>query len=253
MGRIKYNTIKNPSSMRKLALGAWKKPSDPSVFVQIELNISKLDIESKYFKPLFIKLISKVLHECPELNRILIRNKFRKRKDNRIFIPTLLKNKRNLDLSGITINNAYTYHINELKEIWDIEITKLRSNQNKPINRSRFIYQMMPNILVKPITKLISFLHYTLNIPLSIVGLPDDPFGAITVTFLDKFNIKYAHVPIYGFSRSGVLLSMGMPFKENNKRIVPITCTFDHRYFDGYEALKAYKKLIYYCNNPNLI
>ena len=253
MGKIKYTSIKNISSMRKLALGAWANPTDPSVNVEFELEVTELNVSQKEFKPLFIKIISKVMNDHPELNRILIRRKFRQRLDNRIFIPTVIRNKHNFDLSGIYIDNAYSKKKDALENEWNQKISELRTGKNKKINRARKIYQLMPSIGLRLITKLISFLHYTLNIPISLIGLPDDPFGAITVTFLDKFNIKHAHVPIYAFSRSSVTLSVGKSFKISGKDFLPLTCTFDHRYFDGMEGAKAYKTLEMYCKNPSLI
>ncbi len=253
MGKIKYKNINNISSMRKLALGAWSNPSDPSVNVEFELDVTKLNANQKEFKPLFIKIISKVMNEHPELNRILIRRKFRQRLDNRIFIPAVIRSKNNFDLSGIYIDHAYSKNNDVLESEWNQKISELRTGKNKKINRARKIYQLIPSIWLRVITKLISFFHYTLNIPISLIGLPDDPFGAITITFLDKFNIKYAHVPIYAFSRSSVTLSVGKSFKVLDKEFLPLTCTFDHRYFDGMEGAKAYKKLQMYCNNPSLI
>jgi pyruvate/2-oxoglutarate dehydrogenase complex dihydrolipoamide acyltransferase (E2) component len=73
----------------------------------------------------------------------------------------------------------------------------------------------------------------------------------MTVTFLDRFDIKYAHVPIYAFSRSAITISVGTPYMVDDCKKLPITCTFDHRYFDGMEGLKGLKRLRYYCNNPN--
>ena len=164
--------------------------------------MTRLKTNAKQFRPIFVKIISKVLNEQPEINRVLIRNKFRQRLDNRIFIPTVLRNKGSYDLSGISIDNAYKLTNNELQKNWDKKISDLRAGKNKPIQRAITLYRWMPRLLIKAITKIVAFFHYTLNIPISIFGLPDDPFGAVTITFLDRFNIKYAHVPIYAFSRS---------------------------------------------------
>ena len=253
MGKIKYKSIKNISSMRKLALGAWGDPTDPSVNVELELDITRLNVDQKEFKPLFIKIISKVMNDHPELNRILIRKKFRQRLDNRIFIPTVIKSLKSYDLSGISIDDAFKKNNSELEHEWKQKIANLRTGKNKEINRARKIYHWMPSIFLKQITKLLSFCHYSLNIPISFLGLPDDPFGAVTITFLDKFNIKYAHVPIYAFSRSAITISVGRSYNDKDLRILPLTCTFDHRYFDGMEGGKAYKSLEKYCKNPELI
>ena len=42
MGSVQFKTIKGGSSMRKLALGAWSNPTDPSVNVQVDFDVTKL-------------------------------------------------------------------------------------------------------------------------------------------------------------------------------------------------------------------
>lgn len=237
--------------MRKLAIGAWGSPSDPSTNVQFDIDITKLD--KTHLKPHLIKILSKILNEHSDINRILIRRKFRKRLDNRIFIPTVIRNKKFYDLSGIHIDDAYKYKLNELQEIWNEKINALRSGKNKEIKRVIKIYKLLPRFLVKIVTKMLSFIHYSCNIPISIFGLPNDPFGPITVTFLDKFNVRYANVPIYAFSRATMTVSVGKNYIENNRTLLPLSCTFDHRYFDGMEGYKALKKIRYYCSNPEKI
>ena len=94
------------------------------------------------------------------------------------------------------------------------------------------------------------FIHYTLNIPLSWVGLPDDSFGSMTITFLDAFDVRYVHVPIFPFSRYPVIISVGKEYQSGDDYILPMCCTVDHRYFDGFEGGKALKRLRYYFNHP---
>ena len=75
----------------------------------------------------------------------------------------------------------------------------------------------------------------------------------MTITYLDKYDIRYAKIPIFPFSRSPITLAIGKTYCENEKTFAPISCTFDHRYFDGHETNKAYKKLKYYLNNPEKV
>ena len=84
-------------------------------------------------------------------------------------------------------------------------------------------------------------------------GLPNDPFGSLTLTFLDKFDIKHAHIPIYSFSKSPLTIAIGASYKNNEKTLLPVTVTFDHRHFDGYEGHRAYKKLTQWLKQPSQI
>ena len=130
MKTIPYQNIQ-VSSMRKLALGAWKKPDDPSVNVQMDLDISTLmnTISKDQLKGALIKLFSIVLHEVPELNMVCIRGKLRQRLNNRIFIPTLIRDQRKIDLSGISIDNAYNLSLAAIKKEATNNISNLRSGK----------------------------------------------------------------------------------------------------------------------------
>ncbi len=242
--------------MRKLALGAWGNPNDPTANVQLDLDITKLlqHLESTpeiKLKHAIIKILAKILHEVPELNTILIRNKFRKRLNNRLFIPTIFRDKNDIDLNGIFIDDAHRLSLKNLRKVWDKKISALRSGNDRPTKRVVRVFKALPDVLCKPLIKCIDFIQYTCNISLNRVGLPTDPFGSMTVTFLDKFNIRYANIPLYSFSRSAITVAVGKVYKDDEKRLLPLTCTFDHRCFDGFEGGLAVKKFNYYLQNPH--
>ena len=74
----------------------------------------------------------------------------------------------------------------------------------------------------------------------------------MTVTFLDKFNVRYANIPIYSFSRSSISAAIKI-YNNNGQKICPVTWTFDHRCFDGFEGGLGLKRIHYYLNNPDQI
>ncbi|MEK9726499.1 MAG: 2-oxo acid dehydrogenase subunit E2 [Candidatus Margulisiibacteriota bacterium] len=258
MKTIPFKKIKNISSMRKLALGTWRTPTDPSVNVQLDLNISELKNVfganfNRYLKVYIVKVMSKVLDEIPEINTILIRGKFRQRTNNRLFIPTMFRHNHQVDLNGIYIDNAHLLSLDDLKKVWNEKISDLRSGNNKPTRRVIYLFKLLPSFLLKPVIQIIDFIQYTCNISLRYFGLPSDPFGSMTITFLDKFDVKYAAIPIFSFSRSAITLAIGKPYVDNVEFLLPVTCTFDHRCFDGYEGAKAYQKIKKYFKSPELI
>ena len=256
MVSVPYKTLKNVSSMRKLAYGVWRKPTDPSVNVQMDIDITQLAnlLENQlnsHLKYYFVKMCSKILYEIPELNTFLLRGKFRQRMNNRIFIPTIFRFKSQIDLNGIHLDDAHKFSINELKEVWGNNIKELRAGKSHSTNRAVKIFKWLPSILCRPIVKLIDFIQYSCNISLKFFGLPEDPFGSMTITFLDKFGIKYADIPIFSFSRSAITIAVGKYYKQDGKYFLPITSTFDHRCFDGFEGNKAYKRMRSLMSNPN--
>ena len=258
MSTIPFKPLTTKSSMRKLALGAWGRPTDPSVNVQLDMDITETNIFLKNnpdidLKHIIIKVFSQLIVDIPELNTVLIRNKLRQRSNNRIFIPTIFRHKRTLDLSGVSIDDAYSKSLNELSTELTKQVFDLRTLKNAPIRRTIKIFKKLPDRLCKPIIKLLDFIQYTLNISLQNFGLPSDPFGSLTITFLDKYNIRYADIPIYPFSRSPITICIGKQYTTNETDYLPMVATFDHRHFDGYEGHKAIKRLQYLLNHPSVL
>lgn len=244
--------------MRKLALGAWGSPTDPSVNVQVDLDVTRLvehlkQIPGTSLKQAMIKIFSSVLNDIPELNTVIIRNKFRRRLNNRIFIPTVFRNNQQIDLNGICIDNAHGMTLSELNACWVEKISNLRLGKDRPTQRVVSIFKRVPDPLCKPIIRCIDFIQYTCNISLKNVGLPNDPFGSMTVTFLDKLNVRYANIPIYSFSRSAITAAIGEMYDDEKKKKLPITWTFDHRCFDGFEGGLGLKRIHYYLKNPHVL
>jgi pyruvate/2-oxoglutarate dehydrogenase complex dihydrolipoamide acyltransferase (E2) component len=246
MGTIPYRNI-SVSSMRKLATGAWDSPKDPSVCVQLDLPVTQLMAHlpsTGHLKYALIKLVSLALHHVPELNTAFVRGKLRQRVTCRVFIPTLIRHQKKVDLSGVFIDNAQDISLSDIQHQLTTKVSELRSGKDVKTHRAIRIFNSLPFRLSRIMVGILNFVHYTCNVSLAFFGLPNDPFGSITLTFLDKFNVRYASIPIYPFSRTPMAMSMGAVYEKNRNFFCPITVTFDHRHFDGYHAAKAYKLIL---------
>ena len=258
MKTIPHSPLSSIPTMRKLAMGAWAHPKDPTVNVQLDIDITKTH-EFLSNKPdiklnaLVIKIISSILNDYPDLNTTIIRKKLRQRQNNRIFIPTVFRYKKSIDLTGISIDEAHSKSLLTIQNELSTKVSDIRTFQNKQIKRAVKLFRYLPSRLTTPVIKIIDFLQYSLNISPASFGLPSDPFGSLTITFLDKFDIKYANIPLYPFSRSPITICIGAQYTQNNQRYLPMVCTFDHRYFDGYQGHRAVKRLKYYFNHPEVL
>ncbi len=255
---ILHKKMRNIPSMRQFAIGAWRKPTDPSVHVQLDVDITALmafleSYPGVTLHHVMVKLLSIVLKENPALNTIIVRGSFRQRLTNRLFIPVAYRRRKHMDLSGIFMDNAYAYDLMALKTEWDAKIRALRYTQTEPVHRAIRLFEMLPTMVVPGIIRLLDFIQYTCNISLKPLGLPCDPFGSGTITFLNTFGIRYADVPLYPFSRSAFNVAVGTPYTHDNHTQLPLTVTFDHRVMDGYESNRAYKSLKKYLENPHLL
>lgn len=246
--RIPSKKIPSLSSMRRLAIGAWRAPNDPSVQVQLNIDMTPLydhagDAFKKNLKLFLVKLMATILNDIPELNTMIIGRTCRQRTNNRIFIPTIFRHSGMVDLNGFFIDDAHTMTISQLRTLWSEKLAQLRNGQDAPIMRVIRLLNCMPRWMDAPFVWLANQLQFNLNIPMNWLGLPQDRFGSLTITFLDKFNIKYADVPLFPMARSPMLLAVGTPYRDQHRTHVPITCTFDHRCFDGQLLSRAHRRI----------
>ena len=139
MKSIPYKNISSISSFRKLSVGAWSRPSDPTVNIQIDCDITRFNasdnVATGLSKAQIIKLISQVIEDVPDMNRVLIRRKIRQRLVNRIFVPTVFRRKGEIDLSGISIDNAYQLSIHDIEQVMKNKVKAIRSFSDPQISR----------------------------------------------------------------------------------------------------------------------
>jgi len=98
---------------------------------------------------------------------------------------------------------------------------------------------------------LLSFLSGTLNLDLSALGVPRDPFGSVMVTNIGSLGLEEAYVPLVPYSRVPLLIALGAVKEEavveNGSivvaKVVRAFATFDHRVLDGAHAAKMAKTL----------
>lgn len=258
MKAIRYATVDQISSFRKLSVGAWQKPNDPTTNVQLDVDVSHvltyLEKHSEIsFKVFLIKCFSQVLHDIPEINRVMIRRTIRQRLDNRVFVPVVFKNKGQMDLNGVSLDNAYTYSLSKLQQYFQMKINQLKSFEDKPIKWLITVLNWVPSFLCIPLVRLFGKIQYSLNISLALFGMPADRFGSMSITFLGGFGIRYAAVPLFPLSRSLITIAVGTIHEEREIKMLPLTVSFDHRCFDGLEGHKAFKRLKRYMLNPHLL
>lgn len=246
------------TSMRKLAIGAWGSPTDPSVHVQLDINVDALvsklgNAFNQTYKYYVIKALSKTMATHPSLKTTVIGQRFRQRSANRLFIPTVFRHHGRVDLNGISIDDADTMSINELAKCWREKLSNLRTRRDRPTWRVIRVFRRLPTWLATPVMWGIGVIQYGLNVNVARWGLPNDAFGSMTVTFLDAFDVRYANIPLYPYARSSLTLAIGKPYQHNDTHWLPITVTFDHRCLDGYEAARAYKYLKRCLQHPDTL
>lgn len=242
------------STFRKIAIGSWQHPRDPQTYTTVELNAEPALAflkQQQNGQPLSIThFIAKILGDCfkrqPELNSVLIRGKLFQRKEISVFITTLLKQKKGADLSGFPIPNIDQCSLQEIAEICDAEVKRLRRGDDPEFTALDQTLRRVPMPLVTPLFKLLDFFKYTLNWASKHPGMQPDRFGSMIITNIGALGLQSALTPLTACARTPFLAAVGKPFegavsvngKISSQQRISIGFTFDHRYLDGFHGAK---------------
>ncbi len=244
------------SSFRKIAIGTWQTAYDPSVYGTMELRMDEAmryiaDFRAKTGRKLTVshlvaKAAAMVLKECPDANAILRWNRVYVRKRIGIFFQVVMtdQGEGKVDLSGATLYDVEKKSLVEIYDEFNDKVEKVRARKDPALEKTRGTFLGIPYLLLNPILKLISFLSYTLNLDLTRVGIPNDPFGSMMVTNIGSLGLDVGYVPLVPYSRVPILLATGAvkekPIVEDGKvtvaKMMAVNATFDHRFIDGFHA-----------------
>jgi len=102
-------------------------------------------------------------------------------------------------------------------------------------------------------------LQGTLNLNLSILGVPSDAFGSVMITNIGSLGLDEAYPPLVPYSRVPMVLAMGAvtdtPVVEDGKvvpgKVMRLCASFDHRILDGAHAAKMVRVLREWIEHPH--
>ncbi len=265
MGLIRRNIQFGPalklSGWRKIAIGTWRRPGDPSVYgvleVEIEPALQYLEkVRQKTGKKVTLthfigKAIATVLARHPDLNCMLRWGRLYPRKDVDIFFQ-VASDTAGKDLSGVTIRQADKKSIAELADEMAGRVAKIREKGDPEFKQVKGMMRMMPGMLVGKLLDLTSILMYTFNIWSPLIGSPRDPFGSAMITSIGSLGLDAAFAPLVPYSRIPLLVAIGVAkdtpvAREGGRvevaRMVRLCATIDHRLIDGVHAANMNKTL----------
>ncbi len=258
------------SSFRKIAIGTWQTAYDPSVYGTMELRMDEAmrylaEFREKTGKKLTIshlmaKAAAMVLKETPEANAIMRWNRVYLRKRIGIFFQVVLTDEgpTKIDLSGATVYDTEQKSLSQIYDEFNEKVNKVRARQDPALEKTRGTFLKIPYFALNRLLKLISFLTYTLNLDLSGVGIPNDPFGSMMITNVGSLGLDVAYVPLVPYSRVPILLAVGM-VKERAivvdgkiivAKMMSVNATFDHRFIDAQHAASMSRILREWIEHP---
>jgi len=267
MPNVELNKYSRPAAWRKMSLVNWRHPSDPQVYARSEVDMSRaLEYARKESERagltitpthLVIRALGLCFQEYPDANAIIRWGRIYARKRINIFCHVAIPGKRP-DLSGVILRDVETKNpvaiARELKE----KVKAVRSGADQDFARTKRTLDTIPGFFYRPVLRLIEFLQYTLNLNLSFLGIPQDPFGGALVTSVGSVGVSEAFAPLSPLTRAPIVVSVGKvadkPVVRDGAIVIRPICvlcaTFDHRIMDGLMAGKLAKFVGRYLGDP---
>lgn len=237
------------TTYRKIAIASWRHPRDPSTYSWLDLPIEEAQAFLKEYpsetRPSLTHFIGKIVANCleehPDLNHLLRARNLYRRSQTDVFITTLLSTANGKDLSGFVIRDVPSHSLGEIAQLSEAAVGRLRRGEDLETQRINAITAKMPVWLLRLTMALEDFAHYTLNVSLNKLGIPDDRFGSVMISNFGVLGIDNALVPLSPYCRCPLIVGIGrsrpMPIVRNGAvavaECITISFTFDHRYADG--------------------
>lgn len=242
---MSFIRVKDMSIFRKIALSLWGAGGDPSVYGFLEVDVTDIQLKSSPM-PLVIKGLSELMKKHRELNFVMRFGRLYRRKNINISVMVDIHEKGRHDLSFATLRHVDQMSILDIEQQLSKDITQIRSHQDPHLGFALRLINRLPHFMTKFFLRAFAFCSHDLNVDLSFMRLPKDPFGSVIVTNIGSLGIKKALVPLVPLTRAGLLVSVGQICKEpvvindriEIRSIMHLGVTFDHRLFDGAQAAK---------------
>ena len=262
-----FRRVKKLSSWRRISLSAWERPSDPSVYGWLDIDVSRalafLEARSQAAssKITLTHLVGKglalAIAESPDVNAIVRRGQhIYARSTVDVFFQVAYEKGGNL--SGAKVSRADEKSIEEIASELADRAQAIRAHEKHELARSDQTLGNVPPLLRKLAMRAVEAATYDFGLNLSAFGVPEDGFGSAMVTNVGMFGLQHGFAPLVPFSRVPIVLTVGAvrdaPIAEQGQVVVrpmlSIGVTLDHRVLDGFQAGKLAQRFCDVIRDP---
>ena len=262
-----FQRVRELSSWRRISLSAWERPSDPSVYGWLDLDVSRAqsylaeqsrDTQSKItLTHLVGKALALAIAQCPDVNAIVRRGRhIYARSTVDIFFQVAYESGGNL--SGAKVAEADTKSLDQIAAELTGRARAIRSHQRHELSRSDASLGGVPPLLRKFAMRAIETAIYDWGLNLSRFGVPRDGFGSAMVTNVGMFGLPHGFAPLVPFSRVPIVMTLGAvrdaPWVEEGEVVIrpvlSVGVTLDHRLLDGYQAGRLAQRFCEVMHDP---
>lgn len=260
---VAYKTKRPMSAWRRISMGSWRPTGDSSVFVELDLPVHHiLDSIHQHggqtlpVNAVFSKMIAKAISTnelTRRINSVVRSGAIYERQDIDLFFHAVITPD---DLSGFKLKNPHESDLSKLAIEIDERVHAVRNGHDRTFHQVKGLFRLCHGWLSKLALDLTGFFSYTLNLNLSVLGVPRDAFGSIMVTNVGSLGIDGGFTIIAPYSRIPCVIAIcslqKKPLVETDasgqdilaiRPVVRLGMTFDHRIVDGIHIAAFVKEM----------
>jgi pyruvate/2-oxoglutarate dehydrogenase complex dihydrolipoamide acyltransferase (E2) component len=253
-----FHKLGKVSTWRKVALHTWSRPSDPTVYGTMEIDVSRTVPYLERLRQrsgvkvtithLVGKAVAMAFRERPDLNGIIRRGRIYLRDTVDVFFQVAFDGGE--DLSGVKVDRADEKSVVEIAQELARKAERVRQKTDENLRSTTRMLNALPASLVGAALRFVSSLSYDYDLDLRRFGVPWDQFGSVMVTNVGGFGVTHGYAPLVPFARTPALLTVGAIIdrpiaREGQVVVAPVLtvgATFDHRFIDGFQAAKLSRR-----------
>lgn len=252
----RWRPLEHYSSWRKIAIGMWDRPRDPTIYGFETLDVTEaleyLDEVSLAsgarvtMTALVIKAMAETYRRYPELNVVIINDRVLQREHIDVFCQVAVPSRGDedpsgADLSGVKLEDAEAMDLVDVSRQLRGRARRVRRGEDQDIEQQKSMVDHIPRVLMRRAVKLLDFLTFNVPFDLDALGVRSDPFGSCMVSSVAPFDIRLGFAPLVPASRCPLILLPGVVFEgvkpvdgePRVRKVMQISMTADHRAFDG--------------------
>ncbi|MBC7396510.1 MAG: 2-oxo acid dehydrogenase subunit E2 [Bdellovibrionales bacterium] len=273
-----------PTKFRRLALGSWQAPNDPTLYGMLEVNVEaalkhleylRLQTTEKLTITHYLgKVFAHVLKLNPELNCEARFGKFYPRTSIDVSFqiaieedPTDLPMPHRHDLSSGLVEHADQKNIIEIAKELNASARRIRKDHDPLFQGIKKLSSLIPGILLNTGVTVLRWLLSTLNIWSPLLGIPKNAFGGIMLTNVGSLGLDFAFPSLFPPAGTSSIIAIGAIYKSpvyttdedgqvlstRLEKHIRLCGAFDHRYIDGMHASRIARDIRRYIEHPELL
>jgi len=263
---MSFRLEKRVSTWRKVAMAAWDRPNDPTVYGTLTVEAGPaLAYLRKVRDATGVKVtvthlvgraVAIALRETPDINGRIVGRKLYMRDTVDIFYQVVMDDGK--ELSGAKIDRVDDKDVHVIaKELID-KAERIRARQDPQFESTKSAMDRIPGFLRRPVLRFLSHLTNDRGWSLPSLKLPADAFGSAMVTSVGMFGIDVGFAPIFPLAGTPLLVLVGevqdRPVVQDGEVVIRpmlnLNVSFDHRFIDGFHAGKMSRSVRRYFSAP---